>query len=110
MTYEKIWVGKGRLFYFNDDVKLELFYIHKKIVPVDKLNNYILFIECTKLYWNRKDANGLCVYILFKNMGWHLVLIGKPHSYKLLIFISAGKFPNGTLNILNKSQYNCWYK
>ena len=35
-----------------------------------------LFIELTEIVQNKKSGNGLCVSILFLDMGWYLVVIG----------------------------------
>ena len=37
------------------------------------------------------DANGLCVSILLKNVGWYLVVIGKLTNYECLIYIFQEK-------------------
>ena len=49
---DKGCVVNGRLFYFNNDGKLELFYMQKQIFLVLKINNSVLFIERTELNWN----------------------------------------------------------
>ena len=98
---DKICVGNGIFFYFNDDGKLEIFYMHK-ILPVEKRNTFVLFIEWTELNWNVKDANWLYVSIFFKYMGWYLVVIGKLHNYECLIYILTGEVLNVTPNIFNK--------
>ena len=54
---EKSCVGNFRLFYLNNDGKLELFYIQKKILPVEKKS--ILFIECTGLNWNKAHRSNV---------------------------------------------------
>ena len=48
-------VGNGRIFYFNDYGKLESFHICKNYSYEN--NTSVLFSECTKTIWNRKDAN-----------------------------------------------------
>ena len=60
-------------FYFDDNGKLELFHIQKKIASG---NNSAIFIEWTEIICNREDANGLCVSILFKYRWSYLVVIG----------------------------------
>ena len=80
----KSWFGNGILFYFNDDGKLEIFIVRKKIA-CEKINTFVLFIECTELNWNIKDSNGSCVYIFFKYMRWYLGVIGKPNKDECLI-------------------------
>ena len=75
---EKICVGNDRFSYFRYDVKLDIYY--KKIYPVIKKNASVLFIEYTELNWNVTYENGLCVSILFNNMGWYLGVIENPHN------------------------------
>ena len=58
----------------------------------------IIIIEYTELNLNGKDANGLCVSIFFKGMGWYLGVIGNLHNDEFRI----GKFLNVTPSIFNK--------
>ena len=81
---EKICLVNGRLFYFNGDGKLEIYYIQKN-TPCVFTNLYVLSIECTDLNWNEKDANGLCVYIFLKDMVCYLGVILKLHNDECLI-------------------------
>ena len=67
-------MGNGGLFYFNDDGKMELSFIQKKCTLRIKQSSVIL-IECTKLNWNGKYTNILCVPILSKDTGWSWGLI-----------------------------------
>ena len=57
-------VGNVRFFYSNDNEKLELFHIPKKL-PVKK--TYVHFIECTEIICNIKFENGLFL-IFFKDI------------------------------------------
>ena len=57
--------------------------------------------------WKLTDANGLCVSIFLKNMGWYLGVIGKLHNDEYLIYILTGKVQNGNPSIFNKSLYYC---
>ena len=50
-TCDAIFVGNGRLFYFNNDSKLDLYYILKIRHPVIKNNSPVILIECTKCKW-----------------------------------------------------------
>ena len=72
---------------------------------MEKRINYFLFIECTELNWNVKYANGFCVYILFKDMGWCLGVIGNIRNREWLTYIFVDEVCNGTPSIYNKSQY-----
>ena len=54
-------------------------YLYTLKVPVEKSS--IIFIECTELNWNRKYANGFCVSIFLKDMGWYFGVIGKLNNY-----------------------------
>ena len=69
-----------------------------------------IIIECSKLNWKGKYANGLCVYIFFKSMRWYLEVIVKLHNYECVTYIFTGEALNGTQNVFNKSQYHFWYK
>ena len=44
---DKSSVENGRLFYLNDDGKLDLFYIQKKRFLYRKRNNSAILMECT---------------------------------------------------------------
>ena len=101
---KKSSVGNGRSFYFNDDEKLELFYMQRNI-SCGKRNTSVIFVECTELIWNIKDSNGLCLSIFFKCMGWYLRVIGNIHNDECLIHIFTGGFINGTPNIFIYSKY-----
>ena len=70
----------------------------------------VLFIEYNKLIWNKKYADGFCVYILIKDMGWYLGVIEKIFNYECLIYIFICEVINGTPNIFTNLQYNCWCK
>ena len=83
--------------------------MQKKYYP-QKKHLVLFFIECTELNWNGKDANGLCVYIFFKNIGWYLGVIRKLHNGECLIYSFTDNVINGTPYIFNKPQYLCWYK
>ena len=52
--------------------------------------------------WKTTDANGLCVSILLRNMGWYLGVIGNLHNDEGIIYISTGKVENGTPIVFNK--------
>ena len=106
----KSCVGIFIFFYFSEYGKPGPVYMQKKYCLQKKQKKYFLFIDCTELNWGGKDANGLCVYIFFKNMGVYLGVIGKLHNYEGLIYIFTGGFLNGTPNIFNKSYYHFWYK
>ena len=99
--------GNDRLFYLNDDGKLEILYMQTNNCL---LKTCIFLIECTKLNRNRKDANGLYVSIFFIDMGWYSGVMGKLHNYEYIIYIFTGEVINGNPNIFNKSPYHCWYK
>ena len=78
-------------FCFNDDGKLDLYYILKIRDPVIKNNSLVIFIECAEMNQKETDADGLCVSILLRNMGWYLVVIGKLTNHECLIYIFVGK-------------------
>ena len=67
-------MGNGRLFYFNNDGKLDIYYILKKDTLLLK-NTSVLFIEYTEMNCKVTDENGLRVSILLKNMVWYLGVI-----------------------------------
>ena len=48
---ENIPAVNGRLFYFNYDGKLDIYYIKKRYPVIKKTS--ALFSECTELIWNR---------------------------------------------------------
>ena len=59
---EKSCVGNGRLFYFNDDGKLELFYMQKQL-SVEKIlllfsSNVLINMEQKRYKWV------VCLYLL----------------------------------------------
>ena len=58
-TCEKICVENGRLFYFNNDGKLDPYFIFKRRYSLKKYLSD-LFIERTEMNWKHKDSNGLC--------------------------------------------------
>ena len=68
------------------------------------------FIEYTKIIWNRNDASGLCVPILFKELIWYLGAIGNINNDECLKYLFTGEFFNGNPNIFNNSQYHYGYK
>ena len=91
----------------------------------------VIFIECTELYFNETDSNGLCVSILLKNMGWYLINIRWCENYEEIhiihnIYITKFWFPALTFSlyiifsqqcfILEKYSFQCsfmyqnWYK
>ena len=107
LTNKISYVGNVRLFYFNDDGKLDLSHIQKKI---DCEKKCVLFIEYTGIIRNRKCEIGLCVSIWFKDMGWYLGVIGRIHKDECLINLFTGEVFNGNPNIFTNSQYHCWYK
>ena len=61
---DKPCVVNGRLFLFNDDGKLYLFYMQNKTFSMKKTS--VIFTECTELNLNGKYANGFCVYVSLK--------------------------------------------
>ena len=67
----------GRFLYFNENGKLDPYYILKRRYPVIKKESLVPFIECAEMTWKTSDANGLRVSILLKNTGWYLGVIGK---------------------------------
>ena len=60
-TCDKICVGNGGFFYFNDDGKLYLCYKPKGIYPIIKNNSSVILIECTETNWKTSDVNGLYI-------------------------------------------------
>ena len=104
---EKICVGNDRLFFFNHDDKLGIYYILKRRFPVIKINSLVILIECTEMDLKHKDENGLCVSKFLNNMGWYLDVIGKLHNRAFLIYIFTGKVQNCTTSIFNKTLYRC---
>ena len=68
-TCEKICVGNGMFLYFNDDVKLDLYYIFKIIHPIIKNHWSVPFIEFTEMNWKTPGVNGLCISIFLNMMG-----------------------------------------
>ena len=68
-----IFVGNGKFFCFDYGSKLDIDYIFIKKLLFKK--NQFVFVEFTGFNCNRKYANGLCVSILVKNMGWYLEVI-----------------------------------
>ena len=52
----------------------------------------------------------MCVYILLKDVGCYLGVIGKLHNDECLIYIFTGEVLNDTPNIFNRLHYHCWYK
>ena len=109
-TCGKICLGNGRLFYFNDNGKLDLYYILKIIYPLIKNNVSVLLIECIEMNWKCKNANGLCVLIFMKNTGWYLCDIENLHNDESIIYIFTLKVQDCTPSIFNKTLYHCWYK
>ena len=47
-TYDKICVGNGRFFYFNDDGKLDLYCILKRRYPVIKKNRQFFLLNALR--------------------------------------------------------------
>ena len=76
-------MGNVRSFFLNYEDKVHLYYIQKDI-PYG-IKKSVLFIECTELNWNGKDANVLCVSILLKDTGWYLRVIGNIHNDECII-------------------------
>ena len=89
-TCDKICVVNGVSFYFNGAGKKDLYYMLKRRYPVIKNISYVPFIEHTEMNFKTIYANGLCVSIFLKNMGWHLGVIGNIHNYECLIYIFTG--------------------
>ena len=50
-----------------------------------------IFIECTEIRWDKRDANGLCVSIFIKDMVRYLGDIGKLHHNKSMLYIFTGE-------------------
>ena len=68
------------------------------------MNARVLFIERTGLTWSIKDADGLCVSILSKDIVRYLIVLVKLHNDKSIIYFFTGEVINGTLNILTLIQ------
>ena len=107
-TCHKICVGNGRFFYFNNDGKLYLCYISKRRYLVIKKSS-VIFIEFTEMNRKTSDANGLCISVFSNNMVWYLGVKVNIHNDECLIYISTGKFENGTPIICNKTLYHSCY-
>ena len=58
-----------------------------------------IFIECTEIRWDKRDANGLCVSIFIKDMVRYLGDIGKLHNEECIIYIFTGKVIYGNPKI-----------
>ena len=67
-TCDKICVGNGRFFYFNNDGKLDLCCILKRRYPVIKQNSSVISIERTEMNWKTSDVNGLYIPIFLNKM------------------------------------------
>ena len=103
-------MGNGRFFHLNNDGKLDLYCILKRIYPVIKNNRSVIFIECTEINWRYKYANGLCVSILLKKIVWYLSVIRKVQDNESLIYTLTGKVQNCNPIIFNKTLYHCCCK
>ena len=75
---EKICLRNGRLFYFKNDGKVDIYYLYIRYHVIKTLS--VLFIERIELNWKETDANGWCVSILLKNMKWYLGVLVKLHN------------------------------
>ena len=109
-TCDKICVGNGRFFYFNDDCKLDIYYTLKRIHPVINNNSSVLFIECTEMNRKTSNVNDFCISIFLNKMGWYLGFIGKLCNDECLIYIFTGKVEKGTPIMFNKTLYHSWHK
>ena len=49
LTCDTFFFGNDIFFYFNNDGKLDLYYILKRIYPVIKKNSSVIFIQCTEM-------------------------------------------------------------
>ena len=61
-----------------------------------KKNASVFFVEYIEMNWKISDANGLCISILFKNMGWYLGVIRNIDNDECRIYIFTGKVENDT--------------
>ena len=78
------------LFYFNDDGKVELFYVIFKIFPVEK-DTSVIFIECNAIISNRKYVNWLCVSISFIDVLCDLGISWKLYNDEFTMYIFTGE-------------------
>ena len=90
-TFDKTFVGNGRLFYFYYEGRLYLYYMVKRRYSVILKKSSVLFISYTELNWKTSSVNGLCISFLLNNMGWYLGVIGKIHNDECLIYMIKGK-------------------
>ena len=67
--------------------------------PVEKINIFVLLIECTELIWNLKYANGLCFHIFFKEIVCYLIVTRELHNDESQIYIFKSEVLNYTPNI-----------
>ena len=91
-------------------IKLDIYYIIKRIYPVIKKDSSVIFIECTEMNQKTTYANGLWVSISLKNMRSYWGVIGNIHNNECIIYIFTVKVEDGTPIIFNKKLYHCWYK
>ena len=85
-----------------------MFNIKKKIPCYKEKNSSVVFIIYPEINWKKTVANGLCVSIFLKNIGWYLIVIGNLDNYECIIKIFTGKVENVTPIIFIKTKYNFW--
>ena len=66
------------------------YYIFKKKAERWKICTSVLCLEFTEIITNKINANGLCVYVLIKEMVWLLGVIVKLRNYECLVYIFTG--------------------